>query len=536
MLYNLNWLTPGSQFPPLIERPRLERYAQNEALFNNEHFAVGTFRHRNGLNPHSIGVYDDCCKRISQVIGNFQDVVAVPVLLNYQRFLSMKMADLVAGEHPSITGSNEQENAKIKWINDKTDFFAKLYAIVIDLSRYGDVPIRVFKDTDGYYTFCVWDANGWYPIVSQDGTYRITKHCLCWTVDEKADANDPLVHDWYLHVQIHDVEKPGEYEEVIYHNGSNMNVIGPEVSRKKYSTGLSMCAVFSVRAFDVSGTVYGYDDYVPLDAILSEIIARVSQISIILDKHADPSMTGPVSMLDIDPKTGERYLRRSKFYGVNPEDTPPSYLVWNGELNAAFNQLEFLINQLFILSEMGAALTGGTDGASNSVSGTAMRFKMVNPLAKARRVSNSLTKPVRQLYAMIGSGLPEIDESTGEPGSGEDTPLPYSHISVQWKDGLPDDPREQIENCKLATGEERLIPLEQGLMLYFNRSEADAKNIVELVRKSQEEAMERNAKFSQQTEPVNTPGPQNGKGVNPQRKGGKVKNFQSENNKKSEDK
>lgn len=537
MLSDLTWLNEGQVFPPLVEQPRVERYAQNEQLFNNDHFSSAVYRHRTGITVPSIGAYDHCCKRISRVIGNFDEVISFPVLLNYQRFMSLKMADLVCGEQPTITGATPEENAKVKWIQDNTDFFAKLYSAVLDISRYGDVPIRIYKDSaTGFFNFCIWDAGGWYPIVSQDGTFTILKHCLCWLENKNPSAT--ALPDWYLHVQIHDTQNPGEYEHRVYHNGGNRQTIGKLVSTTKHNTGLDVCAVFNIRAFNVSGTVYGYDDYVPLDALLAEIIVRVSQISAILDKHADPSLVGPVTMLKQDPKTGEMYFEKGKFYGINPDDAKPEYLVWNGQLDAAFQQLEFLVNQLYIVSEMGAALTGGADGSANAVSGTAMRAKMVNPLAKARRVSNALTLPVRRLFSVIGSGLPDIDSKTGEPGSGKDTDLPFAHVSVQWEDGLPDDPREQIENCKLATGETKMLPLEDGLMLYFKRSEAEAAELAKKVRDQALESQQAQLELSNQctSQEPNKPGPQNGTGVNPQRKGGKTRTFQAETNKKQEDK
>lgn len=535
MLYNMNWLSEGNAFPPTSEVPRLDRYAQNAMLFDSEHFSDPKFRHRD-IPTLTFAMYDACAKRISQVIGNFDDIISFPVLLNYQRFISIKMADLVAGEHPLITGKNAEENAKIKWITDNTNFYEKLYSIVIDLSRFGDCPIRVYKDEyTGYYDFTIWDAGQWFPIVTQDGTYRISKHCLAWMENRSPDDNQK---DYYLHVQVFDVHEPSKIEYYVFHNGSEGSKIGrleqgyPQI----INTGFDKCPVFNLRPYAVSGTVFGYDDYVPIDAVMAEIITRVSQISVILDKHADPAMTGPVSMLKKDSKTGEFYLERSKFYGINEDDTPPSYLTWDGQLTASFDQLEFLINQLYTLSEMGAAITGGIDSSGNAVSGTAMRFKMVNPLAKARRVTNSLTDPLRKMLSVLCSNMPDIDEETAEPGDGEDTSLPYGHISIQWKDGLPDDPRESLEMAKLASGESKMIPLEEALMAYLGKSQAEATQLAQKVR----ELLQQNATSStQSTESVvNKPGPQDGTGVNPAKKGSKtgINNFRSENNKTQNEK
>ena len=46
MLYNLDWLATGKNFPPLCEMSRIERYKQNAKLFDGDHFADPTLRSR----------------------------------------------------------------------------------------------------------------------------------------------------------------------------------------------------------------------------------------------------------------------------------------------------------------------------------------------------------------------------------------------------------------------------------------------------------------------------------------------------------
>ena len=186
---------------------------------------------------------------------------------------------------------------------------------------------------------------------------------------------------------------------------------------------------------------------------------------------------------------------------------------------------------------MGAAITGGIDSSGNAVSGTAMRFKMVNPLAKARRVTNSLTDPLRKMLSVLCSNMPDIDEETAEPQqNAEDTSLPYGHISIQWKDGLPDDPRESLEMAKLASGEAKMIPLEEALMAYLGKSQAEATQLAQKVRELLQQSATSNPSTTQQV--TNKPGPQDGTGVNPAKKGSKtgISNFRSENNKTQNEK
>lgn len=539
MLYNYDWLQPGKAFPPPVEAGRIQRYRQNAHLFDGDHFADPEFRTRTPfgmVDDVPVNLYLKCAERISQVIGNFEEVVSFPTLLNYQRLMSLKMADLVCGEYPTISGVTAAENAAIQDVRDMSDFDAKLYSTVIDISRYGDALWRMYKDYDGRMNFTCWDPTQWYPIVAQDGTNAIKAHCLCWIVNKSEDVLNP---DFYLNVQIHsnNPKDIGYYEHREFKMNASGTMIGDQVSSKRVPTGLDRCAVFHIRAFAVTNSVYGYDDYMTVDSILAEIMARVGQISAILDKHADPNITGPVSMLEVDPKTGEYHLRAGKFFAVSPGEEHPEYMTWDGQLTSAFKQLEFLVNQMYILSEMGAAVLGGQDGSSQAISGTAMRFKMVNPLAKARRIANSMTLPVRKLFSSLSVSA-EVDEKmfdhpedTANPAGADPTtippvqpkplqlPIPYRKISVFWADGLPDDPRENIENCKLASGETKMMPLEKAIMEFFGRSQEEALNWIEKIHEETKTNQDVTSYGTGSEDDPNKPGPQDGTGVNPARKG-----------------
>lgn len=551
MLYNMDWLRPGKQFPPSNEKERIIRYHQNARLFDGDHFNDPDFRSRvpSGISAEVIvNLYEKCAQRISRVIGNWEDVISFPTLLNYQRLMTLKVADLVCGEYPTISGVTPKENAAIRDVRDESDFDAKLYATVIDISRYGDSIWRVYKDYDSRMNFTPWDPSQWYPIVKQDGTNSIESHCLCWIENRSKNKYRP---DYYLHVQIHSVKDVGKYTYKVFKMDADGATIRKEISSKEVNTGLDRCAIHHLKAFTTTNSVYGYDDYMPLDSILAEIMTRVGQISAILDKHADPNITGPVSMLEVDESTGEYVLKTGKFFATSPGENKPEYMTWDGQLSSAFKQLEFLVNQLYILSEMGAALLGGQDGSSQAISGTAMRFKMVNPLAKVRRIANSLTRPVRQLFSVL-STTAEVDESefespditaqaptdtSAQPKPQEKPlvlPIPYRKISVFWADGLPDDPRENIELCKLATGATKMMPLEKGIMEYFGRSNQEALQWIERIHRESLEAMAVQAALDEEKEDdPNKPGPQDGTGINPAKKGSDtgLKSFHSPTNK-----
>lgn len=503
MLYDMKWLEPSEYFPPLCEADRLLRYKQNAALFNGDHFSDPVYRTRDGIPEHPIDVFMKCASRISKVVGNFEDVVSFPTLLNYQRLMTLKMADLVCGEHPTISGADAEDNSAIREARDFTNFDDKLYSTVLDISRYGDAIWRLYKDEDeSRQTFTCWTPMQWFPVVRQDGTNSIKYHCLAWRENVSEDEENP---DWRLHVQIHGTSKAdiGSYIDREYQLKSDGHTIVSLISESKVPTGLDKCAVMHLKAYTVTSSVYGYDDYMVLDSLMAEIMARVGQISTILDKHADPSMTGPTSMLKYDEVTGEYRLGTGKYYAVSPGEEHPAYLTWDGQLSSAFKQLEFLVNQLYILSEMGAAILGGQEGSTTAISGTAMRFKMVNPLAKARRMANSMTWAIRHLFSCICT----TKEVTAD------------RISVFWADGLPDDPRENIENAKLASGETKLMPLATAIMEFFGRSNEEAVQWIAMIREETQNNMQMVMAQQNAQEDPNHPGPQDGTGVNPSAKG-----------------
>jgi hypothetical protein len=475
VLYDLKWLAPGQKFPPKSEVGRLKRYDDNEKLFAGDHMEVDK------------NIYSAAAARINRVVGNFEDVISFPVILNYQRLLSLKTSDLVCGEFPGITGKADTATKQIKEMREATSFDELMGASVIDISRFGETVWRIFKDEEtGKGTFTAWTPKQWFPIVRDDGTYRIAQQVLAWRVNIGTDEK-PV---WRLKAQIHD---KGKYLDKEFTMDDCGCTIKSELTSVEKITGLTGTAVINVRSIVTTGTVYGFDDYMSIDSLIAEILVRIAQISAVLDKHADPAMTGPASMLKMNAETGRYYLEVGNFFAVSEGEEQPKYLTWDGRLESSFKQLELLIDQLYILSEMGSALLGASDKNGQAISGTAMRFKMVNPLVKARRIANQMTTPVKRLIASISE-------------LGYDAKIEWNTISIVWKDGLVNDPRELAEQAKLVTGAKQVMPMLEAIQEYFEKTPEEAKRWYDAILKDQGEM---------------APDPEPGNGVDPRKKGSK---------------
>ena len=233
------------------------------------------------------------------------------------------------------------------------------------------------------------------------------------------------------------------------------------------------CLVQIVTNLASSSNPYGTSDYKVINELVIKATERMKQILNILDVHSDPSLVGPVSLLEKDDN-GELVFRTRTFYGISPGEEIPKYLTWDGKLDSAFKGLETILQQIYILSEMGEAFLGNSQGSGQAVSATAMRYKMVAPLEKARRVSNGFTVPVKKII----STLLFLDNDSSL--------VDFKDISVIWEDSLPKDPREQAELSRLQTGAPQILSMKHVLMETYDMSSEEAEKMIKAIEEDQQ--------------------------------------------------
>ena len=163
ILTDLSFLEKGKAFPPASEADRLERYKNNRLLFLDEHAEV----------------YKEQFKRIERIIGNFNDVVSYGVIFNYQKLLSLKIADFIFGTPPDITVSDDTKQQVIETILTDTDLFNQLYLSAIDISRYGDSILQV-SEKNAKAKLDVTSPCFWFHVVNNDNIKEFQYHVFSW--------------------------------------------------------------------------------------------------------------------------------------------------------------------------------------------------------------------------------------------------------------------------------------------------------------------------------------------------------------------
>lgn len=453
MLTDLSFLERGQPFPPDDERKRLRRYKENMLLFEDEHARV----------------YKEQFERIERVIGNFDRVVSYATIFNFQKLMTLKIADFVFGSPPKISVADDDRQNVINEVIFETDLYNKLYMSAIDVSRYGDSIMQISKGIDGKAKIDVTAPALWFPVVNNDNIKEFLYHCFCWTyiIDSKREQ-------YGLKVQIHKPREPSVCEEHTYELDGQPGSfrIGRELTSKnrlELETDMNICPVFRVSNTLTSDRCFGIDDYSSIDSIVSELIVRVSQVSKVLDKFSDPAMTGPASALTFNQTLQRWELKMKEYYVREEESSPkPEFLTWDANMDANFKQIEFLVNQLYTISEMGSAVFGDLSNSAGSVaSGTALRRLMMSPLAKARRIANSYDRVIKQI----------ISACAGIYG----TVIEASEISIIWNDGLPSDPLEEANIMNIRTGGRATISRWSAIKRLDDLSDKDADAEIEMI-------------------------------------------------------
>lgn len=403
MLTDLNWITPGQLFPPRGEEGRLKAYEKYEYMFSGEYERV--FGSGFANKAMELRMRD----------------AKVSTVINYPQLLSKKTADFVCGEPPIIDVGDNTDAMQDEL--DGMNFSNILYESFMDVSRFGNSVVKTLDDR-----VSITPPKYWYPIVDIYDKKKIKQQVIAFVADRT------------IYVEIHE---PGVYEKRIYEAepGENKQYLKfgkPIGGFQRIATNIDENAVQVLSNVTSSDSLYGVSDYDIIKDTLKQLLWRIFCVERILDKHSAPSIVGPGTMLEKDPITGLTLIKAGNFFKRDSADTPaPEYLTWDGNLDAVRWEIEWLTNQMYTLSEMGAAfLEGAGQGEVNS--GRALRLRMTSPLVKAKRLvginEQTVKKIVRNVALSRGMRV-EIKD-----------------ISTVWNDGIPNDTIEDSELYERATG------------------------------------------------------------------------------------
>jgi SPP1 Gp6-like portal protein len=403
------------------DKKRLERYWLYEQLYDGEHA-------------------DAFEAKLKKPIKNAAGDGLTWLEFDYPRMIVDVSTNLLVGEPPVISYEDDELNEALRKVMERSRFGAALLEVAQSAAMHGD-SVMVTRMTEEGVVVEPKPAYCYFPEQNPDNCREVLSEQLAW-VREYADT-EVLRVDRYT---------PGEItREAYWMDGPKvgLRIFGPDLEillddePETIQTGLSdRNNLVHVPNQRKASDLFGRSDLGGgLPSLFEEINWRASQISVILDRHADPKMSGP--KISRPPGSDPRKpidLSEHSYIEVTDGTSLPQYLIWDAQLISATAQYERCKAEILRHSETAAVLAGEIKGARFD-SARAYRIQLAPTLAKNSRKRTHLDPAIKEILR-IAVAI-ELRRSYA------DTPPP----NVKWRDGLPKDTSEasQTENNRIAS-------------------------------------------------------------------------------------
>jgi len=353
-------------WPKEPDKQRIQRYNHSDLLYKGDHF-----------NAFSIKVEEDFTERYQKlryIVGNFGKIV------------SNVMADMLFGEAPTIDLKNNKSQAFLDAVIEQNDLYSQLWESAVGNSRRGDscLKVRVGQrhPSDEQSTIIIEEFTPaiYFPVLEQTMTRNVPRQDVLAHVIKREGKT-------YLHKEIHE---PGAIYHEVYNYDPNQEKIISTMDpaafgfAEREDTKVKRSLVFHIPNVRDGSGFWGSSDYQDLEPLFFALNNRITKTDNILDKHSDPILAVPPGVLDENGKIRKEALGMFEVDNETPGFNKPEYIVWNANLDAAENEIDKLIDMLYMFSEVAPA-SMGMDKNGVAESGRALKFRMIATIRKRNR-------------------------------------------------------------------------------------------------------------------------------------------------------
>ncbi|MBA4542005.1 phage portal protein [Thermoactinomyces daqus] len=483
------------------------RYKYNKKLFKGEHQEI----------------FKTYTNQLKRDLG--QDVLYVAS--NIAGIICKKSADFLFGEKPIFSAGNSEnspEQAKLNEYVDNNHLHITNYESALSNAYRGDSFYKIMwrqeyggelpQDIDPFRVFIsAQNAEYVFPQTDPNDATRIIAYHIAYpqqivgdnvppqvpgsgyipTNNTQALAQVPNVrHEWILNVESH---YPGEIryrkfkmDEVQYDANLGEVVtwrITEEIDAGKdpVITGVPFPLVVHVPNYATDDTWEGIDDLSEHYGLLEEINNRLTRIAAILDKHSDPAMAVPAGSLQEDENGNPVfYPGRDKMFEVmDKNDIIPQYITWDGQLQAAFEELKMVVDQLLMNAEIPPVALGRDNSGTSGASGLSIKFRMNSLLAKINRKRQYYEKGLKQVLFIAQLLEQARRKATRKPVDFTPT-IPRIH----FKDGLPRDDMELAQIASIRTGGKPTWSQKTAIMVLDDKTDAQAQQELDAIQQDEQ--------------------------------------------------
>lgn len=464
----------GGTFPPKNHRKRISRYRDNENLFKGFHYEV--FQRRR--------------EHLSTNQNNLLYISA-----NLPALICKKSADFLFGEPVSFDAGKEEnskEQERLEGFNLEHDMNILNYESSLGNAYRGDsfYKIRwgqqwrgnVDKKLDPFRLFIEpQNANYVFPESLPGDAKNIFVYHIAVPVHDREN-------EYLLKVESH---YPGKIVERTFRMRPNqVDFKGKIITFDIYAeikgvsnstnTDVPYPLVVHIPNYALEDSWEGLDDLSEHHSLFDEINMRLSLIAEILDKHSDPAMAVPPGSLDED-ENGQPifHAQRDKIFEQDHNEPEPKYITWDGQLNAAFKELDVLIDYLLMTAEIPAVVLGKDNSGTSGASGSGIKQRMNSLLLKIKRKRQYYEKGLRRVI-LIAQLLEHAKSSK----------VDYEVVQqprILFNERLADDEMEKATVAQIRTGGKPTKSQKSILMEDYKLTEEQADNELERIKEEEKQ-------------------------------------------------
>ena len=330
------------------------------------------------------------------------------------------------------------DNSQEVWdeIQENNNFLAVLKEVFIDNSRFGNGIFKVAAAENGVRIFSIC-PDCWFPVFNKGNLNCIEGHILVYPMFDTINGKQ---------LQLTRIEKHriGYVENELWLMSEDMfkekldietEISIPEVD--DFSNIWNDFVIFPVKNSTESDKYFGDSDYKRCKSVVEELMLTVSQNSKIINRHANPKMTGSTDSLEFNPVTGRAEFPNKDYIPVGRDGVKAEYITVDLQAAAIKQHIDTLLQFFYILTKT-PPQAYGIDVAGN-LSGESLKKIFMSTLAKLddmKQVSfdNSIKQVVKCAMAFSNKTV--------------------NSVNLNWGDPLPEDYAQlaQINNERVTAG------------------------------------------------------------------------------------
>ena len=380
---------------------------------------------------------------------------------------------------------NVDDEKQVDWngIARENNFVSVLKEVYIDNSRFGNGLFKVALSDDEVKIFSIC-PDCWIPVFRNGNLNDIEGHIIMYPLETNEDGNKKQYrkiekhHKGYVENEIWEV-KDGVLKRKL--TDAELEEMGVEPV-EDFSDIWNDFILFPTKNSTESDRYFGESDYKRCKSIVEEIMLTVSQNSKIINRHANPKLSGSEQNLEHDPITNERKLPNADFLKVGPDGVKPEYLTADLQADAIEKHINMLLQFFYILTKTPPQAYG--IGLTGSMSGESLRKIFIAALAKVddiKQVSftSTIQKAVKCAMAFNNTPIDSVHVAWGEP-----LPVDYAEMV-------------KVENSRVEAGTQSKLTT---IMTLDNVSLEDAKLELERIEEENSPNSEEDASVEESVE------------------------------------